>query len=211
MDNLPHHTPYSFLESKAIEVGATQSRLIPAEGIIIENRGTFKCRSGCPYYGSSLVCPPHAPHPDEFRMVLKEYSHAFIVRFISTAKAREEISSSILQILAKPDVPSDLKAELQDFFTVFKKDSRLFHQAMLQLEKTAFNSGYPYAVALMPGPCTLCDSCNGIKGSCSHPTMRRFPADAVGINLIKTAKMAGMDIIFPFNECPDSIGVLLID
>ncbi len=202
---------YRFFETTARKAGAVEAKVIPAEGIIIENRGPFKCRSGCPYYGTSLVCPPHAPRADEFRAVLQDYSLALVVRFQTSATVSDEIACSMLRMMTDPNLPSGTKEEIQSFFAEFGDDCRKFHHAMLQLEREAFLAGYPLAVALMPGPCVLCETCNGIGGTCAHPTMKRFPADALGVNLIKTASLAGMKIGFPFHDSPSSIGILLID
>ncbi len=209
--NRSPQNPFQFLETRSIVEGAVEARLIPADGIIIENRGTFRCNSGCPYYGSSLVCPPHSPTPDEFRNVIRDYSYALLVRFQTSAAASDEISSSLLKVMSDPTTPSDQKEELQTFFSGFGDDCKKFHHAMLNLEKSAFIAGYPFAVALMPGPCVLCDTCTGLSGSCAHPTQRRFPADALGVNLLKTARLAGMDIQFPFHTSPSSFGILLIE
>jgi len=203
--------PCKFLESQAVAEGAVESRIIPAEGIIVENRGTFKCKSGCPYHGTSLVCPPHSPRPDEFREIIKDYSRALLVRFQTSATAGDEISSSLLMMTSDPDISSDQKKDVMAFFSGFGYDCKKFHHAMLNLEKSAFIAGYPFAVALMPGPCVLCDTCSGLTGSCAHPTKRRYPADALGVNLLKTARLSGMEIRFPFHKSPSSFGILLIE
>ncbi len=185
--------------------------MVPAGALIIENRGQFKCRSGCPYYGTSLVCPPHAPRAEEFRAVVREYSRALLVRFQTSARAGTEVASSLLRVQADPDTSPDLRNELERFFSGYGTDSYQFHCAMLTLERAAFLAGYPFSVALMPGPCPLCKTCSGLDGPCVHPTMRRYPADALGVNVIRTAKLAGMDLTFPFQGSPASIGILLID
>jgi len=181
MHLLNRENPYLFLEIYAIETGALETCLIPSGGIIVENGGTFKCRFGCPYYGTSLVCPPHAPHPDEFRKIISDYTWALMVRFQTSISVRDETACSLLRI-TEPDISPELKEETQNF-----------------------------SVALMAGPCTLCNTCSGIRGLCSHPTMRHFPADALGVNVIKTAKLDGMEISFPFQKSPSSLGVLFID
>lgn len=201
---------FSFLDTSAREAGAIETGVIPAAGIIVENRGRFKCQSGCPYFGSSLVCPPHAPKPEEFRKVLDEYSQAMVVRFQTTATAQDETACSMLRLMTDPDIPECQREDLRQFYETFGADCRRFYLAMLSLEREAFRAGYPHAVALMPGPCLLCETCSGLNGACTHPTMRRFPADALGINLIRTAARAGMEIRFPFHGSPSSVGILLI-
>jgi predicted metal-binding protein len=38
----------------------------------------WKCRFGCDCYGSSMVCPPHSPGPDETRKMLDSYRRAIL-------------------------------------------------------------------------------------------------------------------------------------
>lgn len=202
---------FRFLEISARDAGAIDARVIPAEGIIVENRGAFKCRSGCPYYATSLVCPPHAPAAEEFRAALRDYSQALVVRFQTSASVSDDIACSMLRMMADPNLSSGTKKDLQTFFAEFGDDCTKFYHAMLQLEREAFLAGYPFSLALMPGPCVLCETCSGIGGTCAHPTMKRYPADALGVNVIKTAELAGMKIEFPFHKSPSSIGILLIN
>lgn len=82
---------------------------------------------------------------------------------------------------------------------------------MLELEKTAFNAGYTFAIAFVNGSCRLCEKCNVEKGICIHPNMARIPEHAVGINMKKTAEEAGMALKFPIEGNPEPMAVLLID
>ncbi len=82
---------------------------------------------------------------------------------------------------------------------------------MLELEKAAFNEGYTFAVGFTSGSCSLCKECDIEGRICSYPTMARYPEHAVGINIKKTVKNAGMSISFPFEVKPDPIVLLLID
>jgi len=81
---------------------------------------------------------------------------------------------------------------------------------MLELEKDAFNRGYTLALSLTAGSCTLCAKWN-MEATCTHPTMARYPEHALGVNVKKTLKNAGMSIKFPFVKHPEGIGMLLID
>ena len=49
------------------------------------------------------------------------------------------------------------------------------------------------------------------KGVCLNPTMARIAAEAVGINVIKTAENAGMAVKFPVEIIPGPMAILLID
>jgi predicted metal-binding protein len=83
---------------------------------------------------------------------------------------------------------------------------------MLDLEKAAFNAGYPFALTTICGPGSrLCETCNVQEGKCIHPTMKRFAPEALGINVMKTSENAGMPISCPAPENPERIAILLID
>lgn len=60
---------FDFLRTLALNLGATEARVIPAEEIVVENRVVLKCRVGCDDYGKKLTCPPFTPKVDEFRAV----------------------------------------------------------------------------------------------------------------------------------------------
>jgi predicted metal-binding protein len=50
-----------------------------------------------------------------------------------------------------------------------------------------------------------------MEATCTHPTMARYPEHALGVNVKKTLKNAGMSIKFPFEKHPEGVGMLLID
>jgi len=93
----------------------------------------------------------------------------------------------------------------------WKKDNRKFNQIVLEIEKTAFNKGFTFAVGFSIGSCCLCEKCSIENKVCIYPTMTRFPEHAVGVNMKKTVEKAGMTITFPFEKVPDPIALLLID
>jgi predicted metal-binding protein len=82
---------------------------------------------------------------------------------------------------------------------------------MLELEKAAFNAGYPLALAFVNGSCRFCETCNVRAGICIHMARARIPEHAVGINMKKTAEKAAMPIQFPVSGHPTPMAILLID
>jgi predicted metal-binding protein len=48
----------------------------------------WKCRYGCDGYGSSLLCPPHSPAPEETRKLLDEYSRGVLVHCDASTSVR---------------------------------------------------------------------------------------------------------------------------
>jgi predicted metal-binding protein len=204
-------TEFAFLVEKALALGAVQAKVIPAADVIVETRVPLKCRTGCIGYGKKLTCPPHVPTPDEFRKVLSEYRYALLVKFISPAQADPEVICSIYRYWLDPEAPADRKEQATQFWKDHFNGTGTFAPMMLELERTAFNAGYPLALAFVNGSCRLCESCNVKGGICLHPTQARIPEHAVGVNMVKTAAKAGMPIRFPVQGHPELMALLLID
>ena len=97
----PDTTTFDFLKLAAMNLGATDARVITTSDVIVENRVPLKCRTGCTTFGTRLTCPPHAPTPDEFRKILSEYQYAMLVKFTSPAVADPEIICSLTQYMVE--------------------------------------------------------------------------------------------------------------
>jgi predicted metal-binding protein len=202
---------FIFLEKKALELGAVEAKVIPANDVVVEDRVVLKCKTGCDDYGSKLCCPPYAPSVDEFRKMLKDYHYALFMKFRSESKTDDDVSKNLLRYLYDPEISCELKEKAQKFYADWSEDAKRILLAVLKLEQTAFNSGYAFAVGFMTGSCILCPKCNMSTKVCTHPTMMRFPEHAVGINMIKTAEKAGSSVKFPIKGRPEPTGLLLID
>jgi predicted metal-binding protein len=202
---------FQFLAEAALDAGAAAAIIIPAELVAIEDRVRMKCRSGCPSYGRYLTCPPNAPDIEEFRRCLGNYHFALLVKFKSRALLGEEIRDNILWSLYNPDADPSSRENAGRFMRDLALDNRSLNRIMLELEKMAFNAGYPFAVTTVCGTCGLCEKCNTATGICNHPTMKRFPPEALGINVVKTTEDAGIAIRFPSPANPDRVAILLIE
>jgi predicted metal-binding protein len=208
----PYGEKFRFLADKAREAGAADARIIPASGIVVEDRVRQKCRMGCSEYGKYLTCPPYAPPVEDFRKSLGDYQYALLVKFNSETEFAEEIRYSFLQILIDPSAPEESKKSAVAFIGAYLAETRNLHRVMLDLEKTAFNAGFPFALTTICGPgCRLCETCNVQEGRCTRPTMMRFTPEGLGINVVKTAADAGMAIHFPALHNPERVAILLID
>ena len=206
-----HLQSFDFLVQAARSLGAKDAKVIPATDVIVENRVPLKCRTGCIGYGKKLTCPPHVPTPDEFRKILGEYRYALLVKFISPATADPDVICSIYRYWLDPEAPADKKEKATAFWKDHFNGTGAFAPMMLELERTAFNAGYPLALAFINGSCRLCETCNVKGGICVHPTQARIPEHAVGVNMVKTAEKAGMPIRFPVQGHPELMALLLID
>jgi len=200
-----------YLVDTASSLGAADAKVIPASDVVVENRVALKCRAGCISYGKKLTCPPHVPTPDEFRRILSEYTYALLVKFLSPAEAEEDVICSIYRYWLDPKAPAEKKEKATQFWKDHFNGTGSFAPMMLELERTAFNAGNTFALALVNGSCRLCETCNVSGGLCVHPTQARIPEHAVGVNMIKTAEKAGMPIRFPVQGHPELMALLLID
>ena len=201
---------FQFLVEEARRLGAIEAKIVTPGKLVVEDRVLLKCRTGCTAYGQKFVCPPYTPTPQEFRKILREYRAILVAKFPAEAEADEDVGRSLVKNLCAPDTSADLRSRTKEFWDTWGGDKRRILLAMLALEKAAFNQGYTLAIALTAGSCTLCEKCN-MEGSCTHPSMARYPEHALGVNVKKTLQNIGMSITFPFEKHPEGIGTLLID
>lgn len=145
------------------------------------------------------------------KKVLAEYRFALLVKFSSQAHADPDVICSLYKLWLDTDAPADKKAQAETFWNDYFSGSRDILPVMLEPEKTAFNAGYPPALAFVGDSCRLCETCNVQAGTCVHPTRARIPEHAVGINMKKTAGKAGMPIRFPAAGSPEPMAILLVD
>ena len=202
---------FAYLIDAARTLGAKEAKVIPASDVVVENRVPMKCRTGCIGYGKKLTCPPYVPTPDEFRKILAEYKYALLVKFISPANADPDVICSIYKFWLDPAAPADKKEQATQFWKDHFNGTGAFAPMMLELERTAFNAGNPFALAFINGSCRLCETCNVKESICIHPTQARIPEHAVGVNMVATAAKAGMPIRFPVQGHPELMALLLID
>ncbi len=196
---------YEFLEKAAIELGAGSVKIIPVDQVVVEDRVRLRCMIGCPSYGANLKCPPFVPTPDEFRKILKEYKFAMVIKHKPPIMP-EEVKEYKIEDREKAN---ELKAKLwPDIHSYYKKTLNI----MLELEKMAFSRGYVFAMVFYGGSCLLCEKCNVEKGVCLNPMTARVAAEAVGVNMIRTAENAGMSLKFSMEvKAPEPMAILLID
>jgi predicted metal-binding protein len=199
-----------FLRKQAIDLGAVEAKIIQVKKIVIEDRVVFKCKLGCEKYGKTLVCPPYAPSPDEFRKIVSEYHFALFMKF----KTQAEGDSELIKYLSKtgdPSIPAEIKAKIDKFWSAWKDEMRKLLEIVHKLEKAAAKEGYLLAVGLVSGTCQLCEKCNVEKGVCIHPTLKRYSEEGVGVNVKATAEKAGIKFTYPFDKNPETFALLLID
>ncbi|HWQ67677.1 MAG TPA: DUF2284 domain-containing protein [Methanospirillum sp.] len=202
---------FSFLEDKALALGAICATILPAEMVVVEHRIPLKCKTGCVGYGKKLTCPPYVPSVDEFKKIIREYQDVLLIQFRSAALLEPEVAQAPYRTWLDPSTPEDIHQKANLFWKTYFENSKEIHMVMLELEKTAYLAGYPNALALVNGSCRLCETCNIKEGICRFPALARIPEHAVGINMQKTAKNAGITLNFPARDHPTPMAILLIE
>ncbi len=202
---------FQFLVKLALDNGAADAKIIPANKVVVEDRVVLKCKVGCTHYGKTLACPPYTPSAEEFRKIVSEYSYVLFMKFKSKAEADPEVLKKIMVAETDPTVPKEVKEKAAKFWADWKDDKRKMLQSVVDLEKAAMSKGYSLAIAFVSGHCQLCEKCNTETRICVHPNLARWSEDAVGVNVRKTANNAGIQVSFPFAKNPESFALLLID
>ncbi len=202
---------FDFLRTLALEMGAVDAKIIPAEKVVVEDRIVLKCKVGCSNYGKTLACPPYTPTPEEFRKIVKDYSYALFIKFESKATADRELAKHLSKPVDDPTIPEDIREKLREFWAAWKADKLQMLSTVHAIEKAAMNKGYPLAVGLVSGQCQLCEECTLDRATCVYPTKARYSEDAVGVNVKATANNAGIKTKFPFDKNPASFALVLID
>lgn len=152
--------------------------------IHVENRTRLKCAYGCRGYSKRLSCPPHIMDVDDFRRTLTEYNTALL-------------------LIEKHDL--SIGTNILEAWSYLRRES--FHR-MLELEYLAFRQGFTYAHLLRPGACNECDTC---AEECRKPELRRFPPEAVGINVAKLMATVGESLVFCDISEIKCVGILLVE
>ncbi|MHA2197078.1 MAG: DUF2284 domain-containing protein [Promethearchaeota archaeon] len=168
---------------KAIELGASNAKIITTEEIPVDERVTLKCQvPRCFGYGVCAHCPPNALKPAELRNYLEKYKWAvfFIIDFPPEVLVRDKAT---------------IKERVAAYEKVFKIVSKV--------ESAAFFDGYYLAFGFAAGSCrhVFCGlerNCIALEGQRCRFSLRARPSmEAVGIDVYKMVVQAGWDI-YPF-------------
>lgn len=186
---------YRILEETAFKRGCPEAKVVPVDKVVVEDRVRLRCMIGCPHYGKGLRCPPYTPSIDEFRKILNDYSFAMVVKL----KPREIPEETLAQYSPENNGKVrlwNLNPERSKVTPNFSKIYMSSLMDLLELERAAFKAGYVFATVFFAGRCMLCEKCNVENGECHNPTISRPSAEAMGINMLKTAENAGINLKF---------------
>ena len=163
------------LQKKALELGASDAKIIPVDGIPVEDEVVQMCQAHlCNGYGKSANCPPHAMGPDKAREWIERYETALFFKI--------DVSPQVLLS--------------EDRFETFKS----VYIIASKLEALARDEGFQFAKGLAAGSCkpVFCKgrACDALEdgGECRYPSLARPSMEAVGINVFTLSRDVGWDI-----------------
>ncbi|MFC1980811.1 DUF2284 domain-containing protein [Chloroflexota bacterium] len=171
----------------AIELGATDARVITADTVVIDERVVAKCTyPKCTGYGTNANCPPYAMSPDQVRKVVNNFRYGIFIKL--------EVPSS--------DIAGAAAREKKLTLPYIRK----FAEIVAKIEARAFYDGYYLALGFGSGTCKtiFCPDINCqalVRGqSCPHRLKARSSLEAVGIDCFSTATKVGWKVYPIGNE-----------
>jgi predicted metal-binding protein len=195
----------------AKDLGATNAKPFNAKDVVIDERVKMKCRvPPCKDYGKNLMCPPYVMSTKELRDVISKYEWALLIQV--EAPFNTDVKNEISQT---GDVASLYRNKefLMAFGKNFGSNFNLLHLIINKVEAKASMLGYRFATGFKAGACKLCPECVAEKSGkhCRHPYQARPSMEAVGIDVLKTAEIAGLPVDFPPKDKAVWNGLVLIN
>lgn len=193
----------SALVGEARRLGATHAKAIPARDIFVDERVRLKCTIPlCQNFGRHLMCPPNLISLDDFRRALKAYRLALLVQLEADVGSEDK---------SRRRLDGKLAGQLQKKTGAHEMEKRL-HAIVSDLEAMAFKNGFYLAAGLIGSECLLCEKCVGQSSNeaCRHPFQARPSMQAVGIDVIKTSRKAGLPVILSSRTKVRWTGLLLL-
>lgn len=161
------------LQAKAMEAGASATKIAKVAKIKTGAWTRMKCQFGCPNYGATLCCPPYTPDYEQTQKFLAEYKYGIIVEYTVNIE----------------------NTDPKDYAKLDASISNGLLELLLSVEREAFLLNHYRSFALKGGRCRLCDTCNLKK--CVNPTKARPSLEACGIDVFALANDNGfkMEVI----------------
>jgi len=185
---------------KAKDLGASQAMAVPVADIVVDERTLLKCLVPiCSHYGVDLMCPPNVPPVSKFKEILRCYHNAILIKV--------DIPLGDL-----PDKKGKKQPEAKYMRTIKDAQKKLL-EIVGRIESLCILEGYPFAAGLVGGSCPLCEECVGTKSGlpCRYPFKARPAMEAMGIDVMATAKKAGIALNFSQRGSRSWVGLVLID
>ena len=165
---------------RAIELGATDAKIITTDLVVIDERVRAKCiYPKCMFYGTNAHCPPHGMDLDQARKIVKSFRYG---------------------IFSRMQVPSDEFAGQEAMKKNLMARGHLNNYAVAsKIEAEAFYDGYYLALGFACGPCKpfFCPGkeCQALilGKTCRHRLRGRSSMEGAGMDVFMMATKVGWD------------------
>lgn len=202
---------------RALALGATDAKMIPAEKVYVDLRVRMKCIvPKCFGYNTCAHCPPQSPDTATIRELVSAYRYALLVKIEIPAALTTGPGMTLEMDENGNKVPSMILKELQ---LAYRKVSDI----VTDIESDAFYDGHYHAVAFAAGSCSAyyCNfqGCQLLHGQgCRFPYRSRPSMESSSMDVYRIVTEAGWDIYPIGSGCDPAkvpygtlVGVVLID
>jgi predicted metal-binding protein len=166
---------------RAIQLGATDAKIINSDDVIIDERVVAKCAyPKCPSYGTNANCPPYAMTPEQMKKVVSNFRYGVFIK-----------------LDVPPEHTAGSEAMKKNLLNPYR---RKMLEIIAKIESEAFYDGYYLALGFSGGPCkrVFCPDvdCQALLTGqgCPHRLKARSAMEAHGMDAYAMATNAGWDI-----------------
>lgn len=206
---------------KARELGASEAVALPITDVVVDERARLKCMVPvCASYGRSPLCPPGVMPISEFKRILANYHSAVLLKLdVELSQPPEQVTAQenlaeAWQVL-KPALErsEETVTPIGNYLYPLRDSQQRLYEIIGAIESLCIAEGFPFAAGLGSGWRSLCDECIGIGSGlpCRHPFRARPSMEALGVDVIATARKARMPLSFAKNESRNRVGLVLVD
>ncbi len=173
------------LEALFQQHGFHDFRWIDPSDIVVAEWVRMKCAYGCDSYGRRASCPPNLPSVAECREFIREYETA-----------------AVFHLAKAVDKPEDRWPWGRDV-----------GRELMRLERAVFLADYPKAFLLLPAPCSLCETCAGVRAECKHPKLARPTPEGMAIDVFTTVRSIGypIQVLSDYTQTMNRYAFLLVE
>lgn len=184
LEEIPEETLKEDLEKyrqKALELGATDIKIIRTDMILIDERVRMKCFfPRCRQYGVNASCPPYAPDLELIRKAVSNFQYGIFV---------------MLRVPPEQMAGAEAKKTL-----LYARSAKKVFEIVSEIEAEAFYDGYHLALGFASGPCknVFCPGteCSAIVPGqpCRFSLKARASMEGVGMDAFTMAAKVGWDV-----------------
>jgi len=164
----------------AIELGATDAKIVPSSQVIIDERVRLKCTyPKCKWYGTNANCPPYAVDLETMKKALFKYNSAIF--FMLETPSKDFVGPDVVKL------------------GTHVQWTRKVYEITSKIEAAAFYDGYHLAMGFAGGPCKsiFCpnENCSALTGTgCRHYLKSRSAMEGVGMDVFTMAARTGWEV-----------------